>query len=222
MIALFSLRSLRTDWLNAVVSATILLMLARPLEARSSDLTPVALPPEMQRSQDWQLGASCGANALFLMLRLYDKDKSVELSDLRRTLAPGERGNSLAELSRHAKAFGLPTEVVRANRDGFRSLRVPFLVHLRSGDRGHMCMIVDQGGGYIHMIDGTTLAPHRTSEADFFKLWSGYAMVVRESAAEHALRWALFLQSLALVFFVCRPVFSSRAVKVQAEGDTST
>jgi ABC-type bacteriocin/lantibiotic exporter with double-glycine peptidase domain len=172
----------------------------------------------LKREQAWQQGRACGANSLYFMLRL--NGKKVGLDELRRSLAPTERGNSLKDLRDAALARGLRTEVVQTDPDGFRGLTPPFIVHLSQqfSDYGHICLVLGKKDGYIHMIDGTRMIVLRKKEADFFKMWSGYALIAEETAMETCLRALLIIQALVLALFLGRSLVAGRGARLEMVG----
>ncbi len=85
------------------------------------------LPGGIEGRQRWQEEKCCGANVLYLFLRLHGVAASH--AELLREVPVGENGTSLEDLRRIARQHGLEVEVVRATPKSLSSVRFPAIAH---------------------------------------------------------------------------------------------
>ena len=187
--------------------------------SQGDDPTPVAaprqeespsVPADLQLEQSWQQPNACGADALYYFLRLHHI--TVDRSSLIAKLAPPPNGNSLEELRRAAKDFGIEARAIKAQRSEFAKLDFPAIVHLQGeGTLDHFVVVLGvEKPNTVHVIDGTNadLAVQHLSE--FMRQWTGYALVARSDRKDQLSLAAILIEGVCLFAVAGRLLLSSR------------
>jgi hypothetical protein len=143
----------------------------------------------------WQTGPVCGPNALYCLLRIFDK--KVEYRELVAVLAPPDEGSSLDELRVAAEKYGLILVTYRSNRRGFYRLKTPFIAHLDFQDRQHYVLIAGWSDGGVHVFDPERAEINTVPNEKFFRAWSGYVL------ARGTRTWETVLCILILIEVLC-------------------
>jgi hypothetical protein len=142
-------------------------------------------PPELRFEQNFQHGAQCGPNAVFVTLRGHGKP--VTLKEVSQVMATGDRGASMEDIKRALEHFGLLCELRKqVSPSELANLPVPLIVHLavpgsrRDLGADHFAVI----GGYdakqdVHLgIDTTSLTAAKFYPGSLVRTMSGYVLYV--------------------------------------------
>jgi ABC-type bacteriocin/lantibiotic exporter with double-glycine peptidase domain len=135
----------------------------------------------------------CGANSLYLFLRLHGCNLSY--SELAAALGEDERGVSLHQLRSVASAFDLQCTVRKGNLINLGGCSLPLIAHMANptpGELGHYVVVVHLSDAAVTMLDGTSGLEEQIPLDEFARSWTGYVL---EGGAGS--RWALELEHLA-------------------------
>jgi ABC-type bacteriocin/lantibiotic exporter with double-glycine peptidase domain len=124
----------------------------------------------------------CGANALFVLLRL--EGRPVTLAQLERALPPRRtEGYSMAELAASSAALGFRLDGVRFGK-GDQVLTRPVIAFFKSAEGGHFAVLRPVGttGTMVQVID----PPHVSRIVDYTqvlsaKSWTGRILTARDA-----------------------------------------
>ncbi len=142
-----------------------------------------AIPARLMLEQSFQKGPNCGVNALYLFLRLLDKDVTYETVKQQFESVP-DQGLSLDALVQAAMHFDVPA-IVRGDVSPEALARhLPAIVHLKSSgisgaarsiDHFIVLVAIDENGQY-EGFDTTKLTPITYSSGLLARNMSGYVM----------------------------------------------
>jgi hypothetical protein len=137
----------------------------------------------------WRAERACGANSLYIVLRLAGKHPAYE--ELSQMLVK-DKAPTLDELRRAARYWGVDLALARLTREELRRAPLPLIAHFEgvgSDGRfgGHFVVVVETNDSEVNFIDGTHGGALSKSWHDFGRLWSGYVAY----AEPHAFRWGI-------------------------------
>ncbi len=126
----------------------------------------------------WQTAPYCGANCLYILLKLNDKE--VSYTDLRRDIPTTAKGASLLDLQRSAERNGLTTEVISISPADIARLKLPVIAllgaRLDQAVNGHYVVVCGESDADVVAVDGTTGNLDRISRSEFNRAFSGYVL----------------------------------------------
>jgi hypothetical protein len=190
------------------LSTLVLWAVAGPLmpevpESNPDGILMFAPSPVAPRDIDaWQTGPYCGANALFVMLRL--NGISVSAEALRKEVPVADKGASMLDLKRTALRYGLPVDVFELDPPQLRNQPLPLIVHasLTDDPMGHYATVVSFDEETVRLIDGTSEGLITVENAPFNRAFSGYALVQTgtpgSSRLKGLLKWICCIEAAAL------------------------
>ncbi|MDA7980832.1 MAG: cysteine peptidase family C39 domain-containing protein, partial [Pirellulales bacterium] len=155
----------------------------------------------------WNGGLFCGPNALYILMKLHEVPVELEEIHSQISIKP-ERGCTPHQLVDTGSKLGLPLEVRFVKATDLLEVQRPFILHgAQSEDRedakGHFWVIVgyDEAARSFAVVDGSSGIYRFTSIAQVEKLFSGWVVVPKVTAAQSG--WQIskvaFMSSLALV-----------------------
>jgi Peptidase C39 family len=134
----------------------------RPGELEVRTFIPIPRASSKPASPTWAITdpvrgsmRACGANCLFVWLRLRHVD--CQLERLRDEVPVSDRGSNMADLVEVAKKYGESARVVEGSLPGF-SVHVPFIARMKAvtGDLHHFVVVTRLASTDVDMIDGTS------------------------------------------------------------------
>ncbi len=152
----------------------------------------------------WQSGSACGPNALYVMLRIFNKD--VDYDELLRFLSPPPEGNSLAELHDAGTRWGLSTQVFRVNPKELGAFRTPFIAHLENQGLSHMVLVVKSDDSHVCYWNAEDSHVDRVEAHRFRRLWTGYALTIGTRGFDRMTTLVMTLEAGVLGFVVVRKI----------------
>ncbi|MBX9789460.1 MAG: hypothetical protein K2Y37_11140 [Pirellulales bacterium] len=174
------------------------------------------MPPDLIPIE-WEKGAACGANCLYLLLNL--EGHPARLSEIRSELPIEGQGASLAQLLDCAEKRGLQATVRQVSPRELMSCHFPLILRMgtesRDQDDGHYVVGLAMGsGGGVTFVDGTSARRIMLPALAFNKHFTGYALVPTERVGPRLARAALlavcFAELVAVMYFVGQLFNSSR------------
>jgi len=155
----------------------------------------------------------CGANSLFVWLRL--KHVDCELERLREEVPVSERGSNMADLVEVAKRYGQDARVVEGPLRDYRD-EVPFIARMKSVSEGlyHFVVVTQIGPKDVETIDGTSGSPVSMPTRKFAEGFTGESIVrigtthritpnlVAASTATNVAVWVLMVASALEVAWI--------------------
>jgi hypothetical protein len=147
---------------------------------------------------EWESGAACGANCMYLLLNL--EHQPATLDELRAQLPTTGRGASMAELADCASRHGLKTRILQVSPRGLVSCRFPMIVRMGTedmrDDAHYMLVLRATKEGQVEAIDGTSGQQFVLPASVFNKHFTGYVLIVNISTRAALLKYLL-------IFTVC-------------------
>lgn len=133
---------------------------------------------EVDESDVWQTGPYCGANSLYMFLRI--SGVTVRYEDLKKEVPVSENGASCLELQGCSEKHGVPLEVLSIKPSDIKALGYPIIALLgthRKGEVvGHFIVVCNETKDGILAVDGTTGNLDRISKPVFNRAFSGYVL----------------------------------------------
>ena len=127
----------------------------------------------------WRQSVSCGANCVYVLLRVLEKPVSYE--EVSRRTKVGLQGSTMDELARVANLYGVRLAPMRATRKSVEQWPLPAIIHQQEGEgfTGHYVLYLgrDPNTKRYVTLDCTTGQIAPMEEGDFFNRWSGYVLL---------------------------------------------
>lgn len=143
------------------------------------DLPVSKEPPGLPGPELWQSGPYCGANCIYIVLRLCGRPVSHE--DVRRQLPTEGRGASMLDMARVLDSERLPSKIVRVGPGTLAREPMPLIARLepRGPESGHFVVIygVNPHNGQLEVMDGTSGTFGSVAPEQFDRDFSGEAIV---------------------------------------------
>ncbi len=135
--------------------------------------------PLAERAQgvSWLTINKCSVNALYLYLRLHSV--SVSYAVIEKNLTVSSDGCPISELSGLANRLGLESSVVKLTPKSLANYGFPIIAHIENDgiDSGHYIVVLGVRDSVVDLIDGTSGSKLPMSRVEFYKQWTGFAMV---------------------------------------------
>lgn len=150
------------------------------LRASREEPLKTSSPPPVERALAKTIASDapdCGANALYVFLRLYNVDCS--LDEVRQEVPLTEQGASMLDLKAAAGRHGTRTAVISTPPTGLVE-RLPAIARMASEGRteeGHYVVVTRADDELVDLIDGATGVSSKVARATFDREFSGYALV---------------------------------------------
>lgn len=128
--------------------------------------------------EPWQEGNACGANCLFVLLRLYGC--AVTHEEVVSGLPRESRGSHLGALQDYAVSRGVRAEVCRATPAVLDRLPLPAIAHLGEGANDHFVVLCAVTERQVQVLDGTRGQLQWLDKGAFEHQWSGYMLLAQE------------------------------------------
>ena len=144
----------------------------------------------------WKTEPICGANSVYLFLRLHEVDVAPEsiVEDVPST----GKGASMSDLKAECAKFGVATDTVKLRPRDLYRIRAPIIAKMDSmkGD-DHFIVVLGahDSRSSLFSVDGTTLGPLVLSKALVSRHFSGDALISHTSM--------LFLRLEQILMLVC-------------------
>lgn len=168
-------------------------------------VTGVSVPWHQNMSTD---DLRCGVKALFAFLRLCHK--SVDLDQLEKELNAGKAGVDMLQLKQVASDYGIETKVVDCSPDDLKEM-LPAIVRLSSGtdsNLAHYIVASNVDDQYLYYIEPTTCRYEQADFANISRSFSGKAVALADSFANHDLaRWSPLINGLLILVIVVQVTF---------------
>lgn len=168
----------------------------------------------------------CGRNALFMLLREYSIDSTLE--DVVQVTPVGHAGTTLKELRDSARRLGLPCDMIQTDIETLiRNAPSPCIVLTRSGGLipdddgnaipGHYLIFngLSEDGQFLELIDGTFGLPLKFTRSHFHEVWSGIALVPHESPISRIGLAMTFSHLFAWICFITLDHFQRRKPSIR-------
>lgn len=149
----------------------------------------------------WRQSKRCGVNCLYVLLRSHGIE--VAYDRLVDEVAIGDKGTTLAELSRVARAHGINLLPMRATRESIRDWALPAVLHLeRQNFERHYVLLLRVESEEYTILDCTTGQMSIWGEGEFRDKWSGYVGLIRSDRNDIFVGWLPYawLAAGAVVF----------------------
>ncbi len=140
----------------------------------------------------------CGVNAAYVLLKACGCD--VDYAELKDELLPASesRQTTLSQIQDAVSNRDLRVRAIRTDLRHLDKISLPAIAHVTqerptgflAGERGHYITIIEVDGGQLRYVDGTSGRIKSQTEARFFRIWSGYLLVL-ESGTDTFHRFAL-------------------------------
>lgn len=189
-----------------VYSLALFCLAQQPPSPSPMQAGALEIPATLPERKAWQDDSRCGANSLYVFLRLLGKD--VDQDDVITRIPCPEGGASLEVLRQSSGMWGAKTEVVKTTPSNLRRLPAPAILHLENpgAPGGHFVTLAfTSGEEEFATIDGTTGEYLVYQSGSLMRSFSGYALVLTRSwwsqSILAALKWStLALYGVAAVF----------------------
>lgn len=149
-------------------------------------------PPGVAGPEFWQSGPYCGANSVYILLRL--AGRPVAQADLLRSLPAEGRGASMLDMAKALEAHGIQTRIVRIAPGQLAGEPMPLIARLepRGSDSGHFVVVfgVRPQSRHVEVVDGTTGSVGDVGPEEFNRDFSGEIIVQTRTDWS---RWAVGL-----------------------------
>jgi ABC-type bacteriocin/lantibiotic exporter with double-glycine peptidase domain len=141
-------------------------------------LAAMATGAANESQEVWRTANRCGANAVFIALRLNDVDANYER--VMQRLPINERGTTLREMRDGLASFGLDAQVVRATPDSLQHCPLPVIAHFEEQKEagGHYRVIIQVRPDGVLAIDGTSANTGWIDIKEFREHWTGYLLIM--------------------------------------------
>jgi hypothetical protein len=172
--------------------------------------TPAAEVTRIDEAGVWRGPASNGPNALYVFLRVFNWDVSLETARKAVNQAGGDV--SLITLRDATRQLGLPTRVVKCGPAEFATLRLPAIVRLTDirCRGGRFVLVYHCGEKSVGILDGSTALLTEVSMDDFRRSWSGHALVADTRRSQDSLVAAAGGAGLVLAYWIVRKYLRTR------------
>jgi len=140
--------------------------------------TQPVMPTKSAKPEIWRSGEVCGANTVYVLLKLIAPD-APEYVVIRRELPSTQATTSILEMKCVLAQHGVEAEIVRASPQTLASYVLPVIAHFQR-DRdwpGHFVVLLAADDRVMRVVDGSTGMISDIPRAQFLNLWSGALLV---------------------------------------------
>ncbi len=145
--------------------------------APSPDSLPMYIDPS---NPHWRSELSCGVSCSYMLLRIHGREASYP--DVMKLVPIGEAGSSLLDMARGCEKLGLRTEAVCLSPTELKQVALPMIAHVsQTNGEGHYVVILGMDDKNVQFLDPVAApGPMEMTRAEFFRRWTGNALVPRK------------------------------------------
>jgi len=177
----------------------------RPGEGRELKRYSTATVPDGTWKWKSTVSPECGANSLYVMLRL--RDVPVNHDVLRTRLPTKGDGASLLQLKEEATSLGLHVANYETTPAGLGDYELPLIARMSpdaENPQGHYVVVTYVDDELVRIVDGSTGQSVRMSPATFSEVFSGQVLALRPSIWLRILPYTVILVLVVELFFLVK------------------